>query len=215
MEDVLDVYARPLDENRPVVCMDEFCKQLLSESRTPLPARPGEADGKKGARRRQDAEYVREGSGSGFMICAPKLGRREVYVSETAKRTAIDYAHAVRFLCDDMFPAAEKIVLVQDNLNTHNPASLYKAFPPCEARRLAQRIEWHYTPKHGSWLNIAEIEISVLSRSSLKGRIPDVETFRKLARDDAKRRNGSGRPVKWQFTTDDARVKLRRLYPSI
>ena len=214
MEDVLDVYSRPINEKRPVVCMDEFCKQLLSEARTPLPERPGKAEGKKTTRRRQDGEYVREGSGSGFMICAPKLGRRETYVSETATRTAIDYAHAVRFLCDDIFPDAELIVLVQDNLNTHNPASLYKAFPPGEARRLAQRIEWHYTPKHGSWLNITEIEISVLSRSSLKGRIPDVATFRKLAQDDAKRRNELGRPVKWQFTTNDARVKLRRLYPS-
>jgi len=215
MEDVLDVYAMPPDEKRPVVCLDEFCKQLLSEWRAPLPARPSGDNEQKGTRLRQDAEYIREGSASGFMICAPKLGRREIYISETATRTAIDYAHAVRFLCDDMFPEAEKIVVIQDNLNTHTPASLYKAFPPDEARRLAKRIEWHFTPKHGSWLNIAEIEISVLSRSSLKGRIPNVEAFRKLAKDDSKRRNESSRPVKWLFTTTDARIKLRRLYPAI
>jgi hypothetical protein len=128
------------------------------------------------------------------MICAPKLGRREIYITETAKRAAIDYARAVRFLCDDMFPEAEKIVVIQDNLNTHTLASLHKAFPLVEARRLAKWIEWHFTPKHGSWLNIAEIEISVLSRSSLKVRIPNVEAFRKLAKDDSKRRNESSQP---------------------
>jgi hypothetical protein len=215
MEDVLDLYAMPVNPKRPLVCMDEFCKQLLSEVSEPLPAKPAKDEGKKGQRRRQDSEYVREGSASAFMICAPHLGKREVFVAEKATRTAIDYAHAVRFLCEEMFPEAEKIILVQDNLNTHNIASLYKAFPPEEARQLAQRLELHFTPKHGSWLNMAEIEISVLSRCALKGRVGDVQTFREAIAKDSMRRNQSARPINWQFTTTDARQKLRRLYPSI
>lgn len=215
MEDVLDVFASPLDPKRPLVCMDEFCKQLLSEVSEPLPPRPAKEVGKKGQLRRQDSEYVREGSASAFMICAPLLGTREVFVGENATRTAIDYAYAIRFLCEEMFPEAEKIILVQDNLNTHDVASLYKAFPPQEARQFAQRLEFHFTPKHGSWLNMAEIEISVLSRAALKGRIGDVKSFRTAVAEDTKRRNQLPRPINWRFTTADARVKLRRLYPSV
>lgn len=207
MEDVLCLYALPPDPARPLVCLDEFCKQLVSEvaaPQSPAPGKPG----------RYDAEYVREGSASAFMICAPHLGRREVFVGDSGRRTAFDYAGAIRFLCEEMFPDAEKIILVQDNLNTHDPASLYKRFPPQKARELAQRIEWHYTPKHGSWLNIAEIEISVLSRAALRRRIPELETFRAQIQADTARRNRSPKPVRWQFTAADARGKLKRLYPS-
>lgn len=214
MEDVLDTYALPPDEKRPLVCLDEFSKQLISEVAAPLPARPGR-DGKPGTRARPDSEYVREGVGSAFMIASPHLGQREVFVGEEARRTALDYAEAIEFLCEEMFPDAEKIVLVQDNLNTHCPASLYKRFPPEKARRLASRIEWHYTPKHGSWLNIAEIEISVLSRTGLKERTPDLEAFKRSVTANTEKRNGDPRPVKWQFTTHDARTKLRRLYPTV
>jgi len=212
MEEVLDTYALPLDPLRPLVCLDEFCKQLVSEFVAPLPAAPATAD--RGARpRREDAEYVREGSASGFMIAAPHLGHREVFVGEGGRRTAHDYAEAIGFLCDEMFPSAEEIILVQDNLNTHCPASLYKRFAPEKARRLAAKIRWVYTPKHGSWLNIAEAEISVLARAALGGRIPDLERFRRNIAADCARRNSDPRPVRWQFTTADARSKLARLYP--
>lgn len=214
MEDVLETYALPPDEKRPLVNLDEFSKQLVSEVAAPEHARPAR-DGKRGTRARHDSEYVREGVASGFMIAAPHLGLREVFVGEEGRRTALDYADAIEFICEEMFPDAEKIVLVQDNLNTHCPASLYKRFAPEKARQLASRIEWHYTPKHGSWLNIAEIEISVLSRASLKQRIPSLEEFNTAVAANTTKRNLNPTPVKWQFNTQDARAKLRKLYPSV
>lgn len=208
MEDVLDVYQRPVDFKRPLVNLDEFCKQLLSETRKPIDARPGCAA-------KYDVEYVREGCVSAFMIAAPHLGVREVFVSESATRTAVDYATAVEYLVDVMFPEAEKIILIQDNLNTHRIASLYEAFEPSKAHRIANRLELHYTPKHGSWLNIAEIEISVLARTCLSGRIASADEFRRKIQANTSKRNQSPRPVDWHFTTADARTKLKRLYPSI
>jgi len=213
MEDVLDTYALAPDPDRPLVNLDEFSKQLLSEV-TPAQAAKPPAGRRRGTPRRQDSEYVREGSASAFMIAAPHLGSREVFVGEEGRRTALDYAAAIEFMCDVMFPEAEKIVLVQDNLNTHSPASIYKAFPAEKARRLASKIEWHYTPKHGSWLNIAEIEISVVARAALRGRIPSLEKFRAVIAANTAQRNADPRPVKWQFTTAEARIKLRKLYPT-
>jgi hypothetical protein len=213
MEDVLDTYALAPDPDRPLVNLDEFSKQLLSEVTPPRGAKPS-GGCRRGTPRRQDSEYVREGSASGFIIAAPHLGLREVFVGEDGRRTALDYAAAIEFMCDVMFPEAEKILLVQDNLNTHCPASIYKAFPAEKARRLVSKIEWHYTPKHGSWLNIAEIEISVLARAALRGRIPSLEKFRVLIAANTAQRNADPRPVKWQFTTADARIKLRKLYPT-
>lgn len=208
MEAVLDLYALPPDPKRPLVCLDEFSKQLLSEVTEPIPAAPGRV-------KRQDAEYVREGSASAFMIAAPHSGLRQVYISQDGRRTALDYADAIRVLCDEMFPDAEEIQLVQDNLNTHDLSSLYKRFPAEVANRLARKIRIHYTPKHGSWLNIAEIEISVLSRQALSARIPDLETFRSQIEQNLSLRNENPSPVNWQFTSTKARVKLKRLYPSV
>lgn len=213
MEEVLDVYALAPDPRRPLVNLDEFSKQLLSEVVPPRAARPASGD-RSGTSRRHDSEYVREGSASAFMIAAPHLGLREIFVGEEGRRTALDYAAAIEFMCDVMFPEAEKIVLVQDNLNTHSAASIYKAFPAEKARRLVSKIEWHYTPKHGSWLNIAEIEISVLARAALRGRIASLEQFRTLIAANTAQRNADPRPVKWQFTTADARIKLHKLYPT-
>jgi hypothetical protein len=214
MEDVLDVYAQAPDPKRPLVCLDEFSKQLISELKAPLPAKPS-TGGSPGKRGRYEAEYVREGSASAFMLAIPHLGKREVFVGEEARRTSLDYAEAIEFLCDEIFPDVDKIVLVQDNLNTHNYASLYKRFEPEKARRLAEKLEIHYTPKHGSWLNIAEIEISLLARSALKKRIPGKAQFREIIQTNVKRRNQSPNPINWQFTTSDARIKLRRLYPPL
>jgi len=214
MEDVLEVFSRPPMDTRPLVCLDEFSKQLLSEVAEPLPAKPQEGD-KSGSRKREESEYVREGSASAFMIAAPHLGMRQVFVGEEGRRTSKEYAEAVELLCDGIFPEAEKIVLVQDNLNTHNAASLYKEFAPEKARRLVEKIEWHYTPKHGSWLNIAECEISVLSRAALHGRIGSLEEFKGAVEANTVKRNADPRPVDWQFTTADARVKLKHLYPKI
>lgn len=213
MEEVLDVYALAPDPSRPLVNLDEFSKQLLSEVAPQLPAKPAKVN-RGGTSRRHDSEYVREGSASAFMIAVPHLGVREIFVGKDGRRTALDYAEAIEFMCDVMFPEAEKILLVQDNLNTHNPASIYKAFPAEKARRLVSRIQWHYTPKHGSWLNIAEIEISVLARAALRGRIPSLEKFRALITTNTATRNADPRPVKWQFTTADARIKLHKLYPA-
>ena len=210
----MEVYARKPVAARPLVCLDEFSKQLLSEVAAPLQATPQD-EGKPGRRKREEAEYVREGSASAFMIAAPHLGLRQVYVGEKGQRTTREYAEAVELLCDGMFPEAEKIVLVQDNLNTHNAASLYKIFPPEKARRLAEKIEWHYTPKHGSWLNIAECEISVLARAALHGRIGSLKEFEEAVEKNTEKRNADPRPVKWQFTTADARVKLKHLYPKV
>jgi DDE superfamily endonuclease len=206
MEDVLGVYTRPHDPQRPLVCLDEASKQLLADAR--LPTRPA-----PGRLQRIDYEYERRGTANLFLWCEPLSGRRHVRVTE--RRTRVDWAHTIRELADVHHPAAEKIVLVQDNLNTHTPGSLYEAFPPAEAKRLADRLEIHYTPKHGSWLNIAELELSVLARQCLDRRIPDRDALeREVAAWEAER-NGLGGTVDWRFTTEDARIKLKRLYPSI
>jgi len=204
MEDVLEVYQRPHDPRRPVVCVDETTKQLLKETRQPVGMR-------KGRPQRVDYEYERNGTASIFMIFAPLEGRREALVTE--RHTAIDYAHALKHVADEMFPRAEKIVLVQDNLNTHKPASLYQAFAPKEARRLAERFEWHYTPKHGSWLDLAESELAFLSSQCLDRRIGDIESLRDEVADWVADRNKNQAKADWQFTTEHARVKLNALYP--
>ena len=205
MEDVLEVYARPRDPQRPLVCLDEFCKQLIGEAREVLPAQPGQPV-------RQDYEYVRHGMCSVFMAYSPLESWREVRV--TGQRTARDYAQTLRWLCDEVYPHADKIVLVQDNLNTHTPASLYEAFPPAEALRLKERIEWHYTPKHGSWLNMAEIEIGVAQRQCLSRRLARKTIVEQELLQWSKDRNAANASTDWQFTTADARIKLKRLYPS-
>ena len=206
MEDVLDVYERPHDPRFPQVCLDERHVQLIGETRTPLAAAPGRPA-------RVDYEYVRNGTANRFLWVEPLAGRRHVQV--TARRTKQDWAHCIRDLVDIHYPAAERIVLVVDNLNTHVAAALYETFPAAEARRLWRRLEVHYTPKHGSWLNIAEIELSILSRQCLTRRIPDRDT---LARDTATwEHDRTARPstITWRFTTPDARIKLHRLYPSL
>lgn len=208
MEDVLEVYHRPRDERFPVVCLDEFCKQLLGEVRAPQEVRPGQPA-------RQDSEYVRHGSASVFVMYAPLEGRREVYVSPSATRTAQDYAHALEFLATTMFPNAEKIVLVEDNLNTHCDASLYATFPPDKARQLASRFERHHTPKHGSWLNIAESEISALVRTGLDDRVESADELHRQLASNVQRRNQCKAKTNWQFRSEDARVKLQSLYPSL
>ena len=206
MEDVLEVYQRPPDPSRPVVCLDETSKQLVAETRTPIPAKSGRVA-------RHDYEYERNGTANLFMMFAPLEGWRHVEVTD--HRTAVDYAQILKALSDMHFPKADKIVLVQDNLNTHRPASLYEAFPPAEARRLVERFEWHYTPKHGSWLDMAESELGVLSSQCLDRRIPDKQTLTDEVAAWEKCRNKSHAKADWQFTTDDARVKLKRLYPAM
>ena len=206
MEDVLDVYTRPYDPRRPLICMDEVAKQLLREVRAPLPLAPGRAA-------RRDCEYERGGVVNVFLFCAPLQAKR--WTDVTAQRTKVDWAHQIKELVDVRYPEAERIVLVMNNLNTHSPASLYEAFPPAEAKRLADKLEIHYTPKHGSWLNIAEIELSVLSRQCLDRRVPDFATLQAEVAAWQDRRNAAGGAVDWRFTTADARVKLKRLYPSI
>jgi len=206
MENVLDVYTRPHVSARPLVCLDETSKQLVAETRAPKPMRPGQPAC-------HDYEYKRNGVANMFMLFAPLEGWRHVEV--TARRTAIDYAHILRHLSDIYFPRAEKIVLVQDNLNTHTPASLYEAFPPAEARRLVERFEWHYTPKHGSWLNLAESELAVLSSQCLDRRIADADTLKTEVEAWRVYRNTHNAKASWHFTTSDARVTLKSLYPSI
>jgi hypothetical protein len=206
MEDVLEVYHRPYDPDRPVVCFDETSKQLIKETRVPIPQSPGRPA-------TSDYEYERNGTANLFMMFEPLIGQRHVKVTE--RRTAVDYAHAVRELVDVHYPEARTIVLVQDNLNTHKPASLYEAFPPEEARRIITKLEIHYTPKHGSWLDMAETELSVLSRQCLDRRIPDQPTLTTEVGTWEINRNEVGCTVNWQFTTADARIKLRRLYPVI
>jgi hypothetical protein len=208
MEEVLDVYARPHDPKRPLVCLDEFCKQLLSETRVPMPARPGTPA-------RQDYEYVRHGSATAFMLYAPLEGRRELFIAETGTRTRRDYALALEFIATRMFPEAETVVLVEDNLNTHDNTSLYEAFEPRKARRLAVRFERHHTPKHGSWLNIAESEIAALLATSMPDRVESLEKFREHCLAGQTRRNDKELKTKWQFTNEQARIKLHSLYPSI
>jgi len=205
MEDVLDVYHRPHDPDRPVVCLDETSKQLIAETRVPIPAQPGQPA-------RYDYEYQRNGTANLFMMFAPLEGWRHVEVTD--RHTAIDYAQILKDLSDKHFAGAAKIVLVQDNLNTHRPASLYEAFPPEEARRLVERFEWHYTPKHGSWLDMAESELSVVSTQCLDRRIPDKQTLIKEVAAWEKARNKNQTKADWQFTTADARIKLKRLYPA-
>jgi hypothetical protein len=203
MEDVLRVYARPPDPARPVVCFDEAGKELRRDVRPPQPAVPGYPA-------REDAEYVRESSANLFLWVAPHLGRRQITVS--TQRTAVDWAEAIRELVDGVFPAAEQIVLVLDNLNTHDPASFYKAFPPAEAARLWSRLELHYTPTHGSWLNLAELELSVLARQCLDRRIPDRDRLQTEVGAWADERNRAGVRITWRFRVADARRTLTHLY---
>ena len=205
MEDVLEVYAREPDPARPLVCMDECSKQLTREVNDPLAAKPGRSAC-------VDYEYERNGTAAIFCAVAPHLGWR--HVEERERRTRVDYAQFLRKLADEHFPRAERIVLVQDNLNTHNPASLYEAFAPAEAARIKARFEFHYTPKHGSWLNIAEIELSVLGRNCLARRIPDRATLAAEIAAWERERNQSAAHIRWHFTTADARIKLFKLYPS-
>ncbi len=205
MEDVLDVYERPPNPARPVVCLDETSRQLLGEVRSPEPPRPGHPA-------RQDPEYVRGGVANLFLATEPLRGWRHVLVSD--QRTRLDFARCVQQLVDVHYAHAETIVLVLDQLNTHSPASLYAAFPPAEAKRLADKLEIHYTPKHGSWLNMAEIELSVLERQCLRRRIPDRTAMEREVVAWAARRNAAVSTIDWQFTTTDARTKLRRLYPA-
>jgi len=205
MEDVLDVYQRPLTPSRPVVCLDETSRQLLGDVRPPLPASPGQPA-------RSDPEYVRGGVANLFLMSEPLRGWRSVRVS--TQRTRLDFAACVKELVDLHYPEAERIVLVLDQLNTHSPASLYAAFPAAEAKRLTDKLEIHHTPKHGSWLNIAELELSALERQCLRQRLPDRDALAREVNAWAHRRNKQTRRIDWQFTTADARIKLRRLYPA-
>ena len=206
MEDILEVYQRPYDPHRPLVCLDETSKQLTAETRVPIAAKPGQPG-------RHDYEYRRNGTANLFMMFAPLEGWRHVEVTD--RHTAVDYAQVLKELSDTHFPGAVKIVLVQDNLNTHKPASLYEAFPPAEARRLIERFEWHYTPKHGSWLDMAESELSVLSSQCRDRRIPDQQVLKEEVEAWEADRNTKHAKANWQFTTADARVKLKRLYPAL
>jgi hypothetical protein len=206
MEDVLEVYQRPYDAKRPVVCLDEQSKQLIRQTRTPIQASPGRPE-------RVDYEYERNGTANLFMAFEPLAGRRRVKVTD--RRTKIDFAHVIRELVDEQYPQADKVVVVMDNLNTHKLSSLYEAFAPEEARRLIGRLEVHHTPKHGSWLNMAETELSVLGGQCLDRRIGERNELEAEVAAWEQRRNATGCRVDWQFTTADARVKLKRLYPSI
>jgi len=206
MEDVLEVYHRPYDEKRPLVCLDEASKQLVGEVRQPLPPEPGQPG-------RFDYEYVRNGTANLFMVTEPLLGWRHVEVTE--RRTAVDFARVVRWVVEDLHPEAEKVVLVLDNLNTHKLASLYEAFPPEQARRIAERLEVHHTPKHGSWLNMAEIELSVLAGQCLDRRIASAEELLGEVEPWEAERNERQVGIDWRFTTADARIKLKRLYPAV
>lgn len=206
MENVLEVYKRPYDPKRPVVCMDEKPKQLVRETRTPIACQKGEPE-------RFDYEYERNGTANIFLFVEPLRGWRRVEVTE--RRTRLDWAHQIRQLVDVDYPHARKITLVMDNLNTHSPASLYQAFEPSEARRLIEKLEIVHTPKHGSWLNVSEVELAVMEKQSIGGRVPDTESLRERAKAWETDRNGAKVKVKWQFTTTDARIRLRRLYPQV
>jgi len=206
MEDVLDVYKRPYDPRRPNVCLDETSKQLIGETRIPVPAYPGQPA-------RYDYEYKRNGVANLFMMFEPLVGKRHVKV--TQRRTKIDWAYCVREMVDQIYPDAEQIVLVMDNLNTHNKSSLYEAFEPAEAKRIADKLEIHYTPKHGSWLDMAEIELGILARQCLSRRIDNMEQLKDEVAAWQIIRNTAEAKVNWRFTTKDARIKLKRLYPSI
>ena len=204
MEDVLSVYARPFDPKRPQVCFDESNKEQHIEVETPLPIEPGQPQ-------RYESTFERNGVSNMFMFFAPLLNWRHVKVTD--RRTSSDWAQCMKDLVDIHFPDAEKIVIVQDNLNTHTPAALYAAFAPEEAKRIWDRLEFHYTPKHGSWLNMAEIELSVLARQCLNRRIPDQEALICEVAAWEARRNAAEATVEWRFTTTDARIKLKKLYP--
>lgn len=206
MEDILEVYKRPYNPFYPLVCMDETSKQHIKETRIPIPAEPGKPE-------KYDYEYERNGVSNIFMIYEPLGGQRQVIVTD--RRTKTDWAECIKNIADVCFPYAEKITLIMDNLNTHKASSLYERFKPEEARRILNKLEIHYTPKHGSWLNMAEIEFSVLQRQCLDCRIPDQETLKKKAADWEQNRNQKSVTVNWRFTTEDARIKLRKLYPSI
>ncbi|HEX9868257.1 MAG TPA: IS630 family transposase [Candidatus Tectomicrobia bacterium] len=206
MEEVLAVYTRPDDSRRPQVCVDETSTPLVAETRLPLPAAPGQP-------KRVDDEYKRQGTAHLFMVFEPLAGQRRVKVTE--RRTGVDFAQLIREVVDEPYPQAEKIVLVMDNLNSHKPASLYEAFPPTEARRLLERVEMHHTPKHGSWLDRAETELSVLARPCLDRRITDATTLTQASAAWERHRHEATCRVDWRFTTEDARIQLKRLYPSI
>jgi hypothetical protein len=206
MEDILDLYDRPYDPQRPVVCFDEKLVQLIAETRRPLPAKPGQPQ-------RYDYEYRRKGTRNLFFFFHPLAGWRHVSITE--QRTKIDYAHVMRYLVDDLFPEAQVVVVVEDNLNTHTPASLYEAFEPAQAKRILDRLEFHHTPKHGSWLNMVEIEIGILSEQCLDDRIPNDDTLCREIAAWERSRNERRVTVDWRFSTSDARVKLKRLYPDV
>ena len=206
MEDILEVYTRPYDPSRPQVCLDEKNKQLVKEVREPLAVKPGRIA-------RYDYEYERNGTANLFIVCEPLAGWRHLKV--TKRRTKIDWAWCIKELIDVHYPQAEKIVLVMDNLNTHTPAALYEAFDPVEARRLVESLEIHYTPNHGSWLNMAEIELSVLARQCLDRRIPDREALAGEVEAWEAERNAVASSIEWRFTSDEARIKLKHLYPEI
>jgi hypothetical protein len=206
MEDVLDVYNRPYDSQYPVVCMDESCKQLIGEIKVPVPAAPGHP-------KLVDDEYVRNGVAEIFLEVEPLGGNR--HVEATERRTRVDWARFIKSMLDERYPQAKKVVLVLDNLNTHRISSLYEAYPPAEARRLAQRLEIHYTPKHGSWLNVAEIELSVLKRQCFQERIANLKIMQEEIVAWETNRNNKQAKVNWQFTTAEARIKLKRLYPIV
>jgi hypothetical protein len=205
MEDVLDAYTRPHDPARPVVCLDETSRQVLADVRPPLPVAAGKPA-------REDPEYARHGVANLFLGCEPLRGWREVVVSD--RRTRLDWAACVKDLVDTHYPTAEKIVLVMDNLNIHSPASLYEAFPPAEAKRLADRLEIHHTPKHGSWLNMAEIELAILQRQCLDRRLGDREGMAREVAAWVAARNAATKTIEWRFTAADARIRLKRLYPA-
>lgn len=206
MEDVLSVYHRPYDPQRPQVCVDEIQKTLRSTPRGAIALQPGQP-------RRQDYEYERHGQCAIFLAVEPLAGFRRVWVHE--RRTLVDFAYVLRELADVVYPEAETVVLVVDNLNIHSPACLYERFEPAEARRIAEKFEWHYTPEHASWLNIAECELSVLKRQCLNSRLPDIATVRQKAVAWQDRRNQRQTTIDWRFTTEDARIKLKRLYPIV
>jgi hypothetical protein len=205
MEDVPEVYHRPFDPQRPVVCLDEASKQLVAETRAPIPRKPGRPE-------RIDSEYERKGTANLFSVTEPMIGQR--WLTVTDRRTKTDFAEVVKELIDVRYKDAEKVVLVMDNLNTHRAASLYEAFAPAEARRLIEKLEIHHTPKHGSWLNMAEIELSILAGQCLNRRIGTKEELTQEVKAWEKSRNKNHGTVDWQFTTHDARIKLKRLYPS-
>jgi transposase len=205
MEDVLEVYHRPFDERRPLVCLDEVPVQLVGETRVPVPPRPGRPA-------RYDYEYVRNGTANLFMTFEPLIGWRAVQVTD--RRTAKDFAAVLRWLVEDLHPEARKVVLVTDNLNTHTPGCLYEAFAPARARAIAERLEWHYTPKHGSWLNMAEIELAALTKQCLDRRLESVTVLERQVSAWEEERNERQVEARWQFTTAKARIKLHRLYPT-